>query len=121
MTRRLPFIAFLLAVAILAGLAIFGSQYSDDFATPPPSAEVRGFFNRCEQVRSDISEADVDRIFVDDLSGTMEKLDQDEADPSTPRYRKWYCSVADPSGGRYAIGVDFQAGRVVGKQIGHIE
>src|SRR5712691_2056524 len=96
--RPRPFhlVALGLAVAILGGLTVFVllqptderspkenhrffevlQQADSGWGMPTPSPELRQFFERCAQVRPEMQEFDIDRLFVDSDGGWSDSPDE---------------------------------------------
>ena len=118
---RIQLAALVLAAAILAGLAVFAMVQSDNFATPQASPELRQFFDRCANVRTDMSEYEIDVLFREYASAQSDDPKTEdvgkETFPRPPTLMKWYQSIANPADGTWYIKVYFDKnGRVVGKQ-----
>jgi hypothetical protein len=129
-------LAFGLAVAILGGLAVFVWMRSNDklhffeileeadnrWAMPTPSPDLKQFFERSAQVRLEMGEADIDRIFADSIGGWSDSPDKLATARQLKRPTvlvKWYYSIPNSTHWKYFIRVYFDENRrVVGKSIG---
>jgi|SRR5579859_6201682 len=124
--RPFSIFAFALAGAIFSGLLAFAQWQSRDDWAPTPSPALRQFFERCAQVRPDMSDSEIDRLFVD-YFGCWSDLTE-ELRVSAPRVKrpatmvKWYHSVPNANDLKYSIAVYFDKdNHVVGKSIGWSE